>query len=397
MSLSLILGCVSLWSAPTGAADSYVPDSPDTVLLTLPATLGGPDQDSRYANQREVSELTDGRGNIQAAIARAKGYLDTAKSLQDARWYGFAQTALLPWWEDSGTPRDFALLKADILQHQHRFAESRDVLNAVIKQHPRDPQAVLNRAHMHLKLADFTRAEKDCQRLLLLDSPAVAAHCLASVKGLTGQGADALALLENTLAQAAQLPEDLVFELHLSAALIAHREQDMALAERHYQRAMALSPQQVYLLTHYSDLLLERRKPEIVLSVIEADTPHRVLQIKRAQALVQLDPVAAQRVIDQMGRRFDAEAFFNDVRMHQASAMYRLFLRSDAQGALPAALAHWADEQSPDSARLLIEAAAAAGQIRPAEAAIAYIRQSGVYDYRIERALSRLPRWEQSA
>ena len=93
--------------------------------------------------------------NIDLAVHLARLYIELGRAEADPRYYGYAQAALLPWWDRPAPPPDILLLRATLRQSQHDFPGALADLSQVLDQDPRNAQAWLTRAVILRVTGDF--------------------------------------------------------------------------------------------------------------------------------------------------------------------------------------------------------------------------------------------------
>ncbi len=375
--ISLLFPMVLLCNSEFAISSPYTPDSITDVIVTVP--------DALLAIKREEDDQ-------QAANNKANNYFNLARDHSDPRWYGFAKTALLPWWDSGNRSLQTRFAKVEIYQFHHEFDNALLELNQIIKLQPRLPKAFLSRATVHTMLGNFSLALQDCQHLLLTGSPVLGAHCTAQVKGVTGSGQEAIHTLTSILDIAQELSNAEKFEIHVSLATIAHRHNNLKLASEHYQRALAIQPRNAYLLAHFSDLLMETGQLENLGYMTENDTPVLEQKIKRLFFFQKTNPEAARELTAKLNLIFENPVMNQDEFPYKEYADFLLITNSKTDKALTASLENWAIQKDPSSALLVLKCALAARDSAAAYPVIEWVKTTELYDHRIESLMSRLNR-----
>ena len=121
----------------------FVPESGGQVLEHLPFAANDP-------AMRELSALRDRLknepDNLPLAVRLAQGYLELGRVTGDPRYAGYAQAALVPWWELKQPPDEILVLRAALRQRTHQFDAALTDLAEVLNSNPRNTQARLTRA-----------------------------------------------------------------------------------------------------------------------------------------------------------------------------------------------------------------------------------------------------------
>ncbi len=154
------------------------------------------------------------------------------------------------------------------------------------------------------------------------------------------------------------------------AAETAERLNDPS-AERRYRDALAIDSTDPYLLGAWSDWLLDQNRPQEVMALLQDRT--------------RIDPLllrASGHVAD-LETRFEASRLRGDTVHRREEARFALSLQHRPAKALQLARANWDVQREPADARILLEAANAAGQPAAADPVRAWMRDNGVEDDRL--------------
>lgn len=367
-------------------AEPYVPASDEMVLEQLPAP-----GDPRVGATRRLKDELDRRPADQAlALQLARRYLDLGRAEGDTRYLGLAQGVLAPWWDDQEPPSALRLARAAVLRSQHHFAAALAELDALVARDPNHAQAQLDRANLLEIMGQAREAETACFHVMRLGASLAGQACLASAGSLSGLArasyADLLATLEiETTAEPAvrAWARTILGE-------IAARLGDAAAAERHFRAALDLGQPDLYLLATYADLLLDQGRPAAVLDLLGQQRLSDVLLLRRALARLALrDPGVAEDA-RKLRERFQAVRRRGDVPHLREEARFVLAFEQDAGRALQLASENWDSQRAPADARILLEAAAAAGQPAAAAPALAWIEASRIEDVVLARLAAEL-------
>ena len=217
---------LALWAGSALAAEPYRPASADTVLLQR---APGAAETLRAARGVGADDPTARAQGIAAAIREAR-------RSGDPRYYGQAQALLGADADRPEPPPEIRLLRATLRQQRHDFAGARSDLDALLAADPRNAQARLLRANIHLVQGEPVLAKPDCAALLGQTELLVTATCIGAVGGLTGQGAAGLAAIEQSLARAPEADATLKLWALTQAAEIAERLGDAPRASGHFAK-----------------------------------------------------------------------------------------------------------------------------------------------------------------
>ena len=379
----LLVGLLLLFPVRVASAMPFVPAHDEVVLEVVP---GADDPVSRTLRQltRRLSSDPDDR-TLATQVAR----LDIIQSrrLGDPRFLGHAEAALAPWPLGPATPAPVLLLRAVILQSYHDFAGSIAALQRVLAAEPASAQAWLTLASVNQVQARYPTALHDCGQFASHTIGLAPDVCTAAVMALTGHAGVALPAITASLAlnaaEAKAEPEVAGWATTL-AAEIAERVGDPS-TEQRYRVALALEPDDPYLLGAWSDWLLDQGRPREVITLLRAPDRTRIDPLLLRLALAEQATGGrdlASHVAD-LAARFETSRLRGDTIHRREQARFELHLQHQPDKALRTALANWSTQREPADARILLEAAAAAGDPRAADPVRAWLRGNGVEDRRL--------------
>lgn len=388
----LALGAVGLAAALTAAAfvapgrvaaaaATYVPSDAAQVIATVPMR-----DPSEVAARRALGEAPE---RVELAVELARADIERYRVLSDPRYLGRAQATLARWWTLAEPPPEVLLLRATIEQAVHQFPEARADLDRLVRLRPDDAQAHLTRAVVATITADYAAARDSCQATARLASAVVAATCAAPLDAIAGKADDAYRRLAGLLGAARGDPPVRGWALTALAEL-AYMRGDTDAAQAHLGVALALDPDDVYARNLLADLRMatgHSAEASRMLAGREQIDSHLV---RRAIAEHELHGPDAAPLIAAMRERLAAAAERGD-RIHlREEARFALAVELDADRAVRLARANWSVQKELADARLLAEAALAAGDREAAAPVLAWARTTGVHDVTLDRFLARL-------
>ncbi len=344
----------------------FVPASGAQVIETLARTSD--------AQQRELQQLrgqlNERPNDLALASTLAQRYIAVGRSQADPRYLGYAEAALAPWWGAAAPPTPVRLLRATIRQSSHQFDAALDDLSAVLAAEPANAQAWLTRATVQTVRGDYAGATASCARVSALADQLVAITCIANVGAASGRARQSEPLLALTLQRSEGADPALrLWALTLLGEMAARRGDDQQ-ADARFKAALALAPNDSYLLGAYADFLLEQRRPAAALALLAPQRRIDALLLRHALALQQSGASAAVLAADisELTARFDAAMRRGDSVHQREQARFALRLGGDPQRALQLAQRNWAVQKEAADMRIYLEAALAArdaGAARP--------------------------------
>jgi Tfp pilus assembly protein PilF len=383
----VVAGCVlSLsWSGASDAAP-FLPQSDSDVLERLPTTKSAADRELRQLQAR----LTRNPSDVALATLVARRLLELGRGSSDPRYYGYAQAALRPWWDEPQPPPAVLVLRATVLQHRHDFAGALHDLAQALAQEPHNAQAWLSRAVILGVRGDYAEAQRSCQPLSRLLSSLLVNTCISNAAVLSGQAEHSYRLLAESLERSPTAGvQERLWALTLLAETASRLGRSQA-AEQHFQQALALGQRDIYLLGAYADFLLDQDHPEGVVKLLADDVRADGLLLRLALAERALGLESLAQHVAELQARIAASRRRGD-RIHQREEA-RVYLRLLDQPveALRLAQANWAIQREPWDARLLLEAALAAGERAAAQPVLEWLASTGLEDRHLQRLAKQL-------
>ncbi len=343
-----LLAAQQVFSSP------WIPQSDDEVIATLPNNYN--------TDSAEIKELRDkliaDPNNERVALALCQHYLHIAKATQDSRYYGYIQAILQPWWDTPQPPVAVLEMRVKVKQYFHAFTSALDDLTQLIHIKPQYAQAWLNGATIAQTLGDYATANQFCTGLRRQDF-LLWRICQSHLYSVTGSAAYSYGQLQNLSSMIPSYQKDLRIWLTVVLGDIATQLNYTDQAERHYQQALALSPDNTYLLGNYSDFLLQQNKPKRVKTLLKNKTHIDSLLLRLTLAEKTLNEKTYQKHIRTLKTRYQHYYRRGDIPHYREEIRFYLYLSHNPQRALRLAQQNWQNAKTPIDTRLLLEAAIA--------------------------------------
>lgn len=323
----------------------------DEILVTLPK-LPSPSSITDVS-QRSADELAD---EIQQDITEARGQ-------GDPRFLGYAERLLDAIPEARMTDR-LRVLKATWLQSLHRFDESRAVLGQVLNNpdaHRRNRiQALLTLANQEAVQGHYDKANAACNRLMAEYSGLIARSAVALVQARTGKAEAAYRSLRNALDRQPRTgPVERAWVEGTLGDLAA--QLGLPAAEQHWRKTIELDPTDLYSRAAYVDWLVQRQRYPEALALTKGYEKVDPLAVSRTVALKAAGLPEARAMTERMDERFREARWRGNLLHKRDYARYLLDIANQPDEALVWARKNWVTQREPLDTRLLLRAAAAAG------------------------------------
>jgi tetratricopeptide (TPR) repeat protein len=364
-------------AAMSAHAEAYIPDD-DAVVLERLRPPGDPATRELGALAEAVRARPD---SFEPAAKLIRRHVELAREDGDPRHAGYAEAVLRPWVGRERPSTEALYLSATLKQYRHDFDGALDDLNQVLDQRPDAAEALLSRATLFQVRADFERAGRDCAGLRGLTADLIAEVCSAIVSSLTGNAEAAYGtLLREVETDDGSLPPHLISWAQQALGEIAARRGDAARAEAHYRLAKEIGGGDLFLTSALFDLLFDAGRIEEARALLGTDLRPDLLLLRHAQAAKALDEPGFDNLAGTLETRFAESALRGDQRHLREEARFRLLLEGQAGRALDLALRNWQHQREVADARLVLEAALAAGQAEAARPVLEWARMVRLED-----------------
>lgn len=265
--LLALVGC-HLALGGTAQAAPYTPSDPEAVVLV---------RDYPVRNERSDSL------SLATALDMAERLYQRSDAANAADYTGFARTMLRPWWQAERPSPRLRYVRAALLQRNHEFESALADLAILTTVPGWRLRALRMQAAIFHAQGEREQAQRACSAMLL-EAPLDTTLCLATVSIGTEDPVVARERLESVFAQ--QGLSGLTVEIETTRAELAAAAGDPVLAEHHLRAALALAPNNRYLLTQLTLLLHQQQAFDQILALLPAPSADLTLECLRVRALI---------------------------------------------------------------------------------------------------------------
>jgi len=382
-----LLAASNLVVFSTRAAEPYIPASNDEVLETLPTEL--------LAARSEIAKLRErlSRNSTNSLLAAdvATEYMKIGNREGDPRYYGYAQAALSPWWDNAKAPTEVLAIRAKLKEKDHRYDAALEDLDVLIDQEPENVQAWVERINIYRVLGRYDEALEACDHIASFAGPDRTLLCRIPIMAVTGQEQAAASELEKLIAVAEREFPAAVQWVTTMQADIARMLGNETQAEAFYKRGLADNPSDTYMIRGYADLLLDKDRPAEALALLRDHVSDNGALLAAA--------IAARRVGENKladGWQSELKTRFDEIRLRGSDphgrfeARYLLELKNEPEQALEVALANWHKQKEQRDTQNVLEAAVAVGDSTAAKPVLNFLAKHNTHDARFEELITRL-------
>ncbi len=365
-------------------AAPYIPDN-DAVILETLAFPGDPRQRQLRRLRHQLSQDPQ---NLSLAIRLANHYLKLGHTEADPRFDGYARAALLPWWDTPTPPTEVLLIRAILQQREHQFDAALKDLTRILQRKPNHAQAWLTQAVIHQVRGQYPEARQSCLPLLGLVKTLVSTSCAANISSINGQAQESYEALQQSYQHNSSATSGEQLWALTILAETAARLGNHAQAEDHYQHALVLDRKDTYLLSAYSDFLLDQQRATDVEDLLQENIRQNGLLLRLTLAAQQLQSPQLQNYVDLLSARFTESRLRGDARHLREEARFTLHLMKQPHKALQMAQENWKVQRvqrEPWDARIFLEAALLSGNTTAAQPVLDWLKAVKLEDQQITR------------
>jgi len=363
------------------AADRFVPADPQFVVANVRQAIPDPALRELIARWRATPDDA-------ASAALGAAFLEHAGQLREPMYVGRAEAVLASAASRAVASSTVRRLYAETLQYRHEFPAAEVMLDAILKETPRDAAARQQRASVRLVRGDFAGARADCAQLLASGGvQTIALACLAEAMAGAGQLPQALALLAAYPLRDSEPPAARAYFLAVRGELF-ERAADANRAIVDYAAALTLTPGADSVRAALADALMMRGESRDATDLLGIERPSLALTVRLAAYTHGSD---GDRLRAQAAALLELEAARGDALHYRESALLALNT-GEAARALAAARANFRSQRELPDVRVLARAAAAARDAGAQRELQAWMRDTGFRDAFTENLLATGPR-----
>ena len=378
---------VSTFCYPSLAGEPYVPTADNMVLEKLPRSmLTGRDELTSLRRQ-----LVKDPRNEKLAIRVAQQFVSIGNLDGDPRFFGYARSAIRPWWNVESPPSELLKLRAKLKEKDHLYDEALSDLAKLLERDKHDAQAWIELANIHRVKGQYAEAWRACQSLETFAGQVPIALCRAPLLAATGKPEEAYEMLIDVLPTATKEFPSVVQWMYIMQADLARSLGRTELAEQHFRTGLSEGAKSSYLLRSYADYLLDDNQPDEVIELLRDYTQDNGILLRAT--------IAARRV----GRtdiaaewQAQLESRFQEIRLRggqphgRYEARYQLEINNSPKLALRIALENWTKQKESRDSRNVLEAAIAANDAAAAQPVIAFLQANSTKDVRLQKLVDEL-------
>ena len=391
--LSLLLMLPISLAAQTPHEVPYIPVNDSDILQLVPT---GTDPRVRQFDELR-NDLSAHPQDVAKAVSLAKAYVDYGRSTGDARYLGRAMAVIQPFMVSPKPPIPVMLVHATIQQSRHFFQASRDELTQILKRDPGDIQALLTLATVAMVQGDHDLANRLCVDLTNDAGNFMGMICSASLRSLSGQGAQANALFSYVEDPGPKAPPAIKAWIEGLMADNAARMGIVDQADDHFKKALQLTPGDNFLLADYGEFLIDQGRDKEAIDLVSGDTQSDTsfLVLVTAEKAAGLPKATVD--IAEMDARFQSMDQRGDHVFMREEASYLLHVKRSPKEALDLATQNWRIQRAPKDVRVYLEAALAANSPAAARPALDFIDSTHLKDVTIDPLVTQLHAAEATA
>jgi tetratricopeptide (TPR) repeat protein len=358
-------------------AAPFTPKSDAEVVQKLPSSAADPSV-RRVDSMRK--QLASRPADVALRIEIARRYFDLAMAQGDPRYVGYASATIAPINKGAINNAKYWLVLGLIQQYSHDFNGALQSLEKASEVDPKSPESVSWRAAIHMVQANYPRALAECTRLVPLTPPIHALGCTAYVQASTGSLQPAYEMLTKEFGLVEGMTPEFSLWVRTRLAEMATRLRKFDEAQHHYLEARKLGVTDQFLLAAYADFLIQQNRPYEAMTLLADWERSDVLLLRLALAGKATGETKATTWAADLRERFKAAAMRGDSLHEQEAARFELDIEGNAGAALAYATKNYQSQKEPRDAEILMRAALAANNVKAAQPALDWLRNSRYED-----------------
>jgi thioredoxin-like negative regulator of GroEL len=364
----------------------FIPASDSAVLQLVPPAT---DPRVRQFNQLR-NDFSAHPHDAAKAVRLAQAYIDYGRSTGDARYLGRAMAVIAPFMASPMPPIPIMLVHATIQQSRHFFQDSREELTQILKRDPGNVQALLTLATVAMVQGDHDLANHLCVDLTNEAGNFMGMICTASLRGLSGESAQAYALLSYVQDPGPKAPPAINAWIQGLMGDTAARMGRTDLADAHFKKALQWTPGDNFLLADYGEFLIDQGRYQDAINLVGNDSQSDTSFLVLVTAEKALGVPKAKVDIAEMDARFQSMDQRGDHVFLREEASYMLHVEHDPKMALSLAEQNWKEQRAPKDVRVYLEAALAINDAATAKPALDFIDRTHLKDVIIDPLVAQL-------
>lgn len=344
MWLSMLAGLPMAAQAAYGKPAFVIPANSDTIVEKLP---------------RGYAALMPSAEKPAASLQQVQQLLATAAATGDARLAARADQLLAKFPESNAAP-DVLRARAFSAQHRHDFKKSLLILDQLVAALPRDGDARLSRAQVHLVQGRLDLARADCASLAMSIDASRGMACLAALSMRQGNLVAAAGMADRWLDQAPANDPSRRYMMVMRAEIAARTgNQD---AREAFNRALALAPGDVRTLASYARYLRASGQQASTLPLLAGAPASDSLQLERTLAAAAIGDPSATALAQQQARRYALAHQLGSEPELREEAEFMLTIAKDPGAALKLAQRNFEQQRDEEDVDIMRRAARAANR-----------------------------------
>lgn len=384
--VAVAAGCVFVPQLLGQKSRAMTPASEDVVLEVLPW--------QPLFNRSQLSavrkRLSADPENIELAATVARGYITAGSTAGDPRFFGYARSAIGPWWESELPPPEIASIRAKLKEKNHDYEGAIDDVKLMLNQRPLDAQGWIELSNLNRVVGRYRDARDACDELANFADQIQQDVGSIPLLAVNGNAALAKSRIDALLTEAkTDAPELLPWALSMKAE-VSRIVGDDQTADQFFKEATR-DDSNSYAKRSYAEFLINRDQPRKAFDLLKDSVSDTGVLLLAAIAAKQSgNKSEAKQWQVELRQRFEEIRLRGGKPHGRFEAQYLLALEENPERSLAVALENWSNQKEARDARNVLEAAIAANDLQAAQSVVQFLRTHETEDMELIELVERV-------
>lgn len=328
--------------------------------------------------------------NVELAATVARGYIKAGSTAGDPRFFGYARSAIGPWWESELPPPEIASVRAKLKEKNHNYEGAIRDVESMLNQRSLDSQGWIELSNLNRVIGRYSNAQNACDELAKFAEEVQQNVCSIPLLAVNGNATLANSRIDALILYAEKDSQELLpWALTMKAEISRIRGDDES-ANQFFAKA-TLNESNNYAKRTYAEFLINRDQPQKAFDLLKENVSDTGVLLLAAIAAKQSgNETEAKHWQEELRQRFEEIRLRGGTPHGRFEAQYLLALEGNSERSLTVALENWGKQKEARDARNVLEAAIATKDVKAADTVIRFLKENKTEDIELLELVKRL-------